>query len=176
MAPEDDFAARLLDGRADAPAATLWWPRHVASVLGHAAAPPSRRAATAARVASVAEQWGLFLGSSPGAGPASLLVREHAAIEARIAEAMRARDAAGLRRLAGDLAENVRIMGKAHAECLPGFPERSFCSLVARHSALLADAAGRAGSPRSPVPGDELRANTLSLARMTTEWVARVTA
>lgn len=172
MAFDDDFAARLLDGRADAPAVTLWWPRHVASVLAHAAAPASRRPATGARVAAVARQWGSFLGGSRGADPAASLVCEHARIETRIAEAMAARDAAGLRRLADDLAGNVRNLGMVHANYLAGFPERRFCSLVARHAALLADAAARAGSARSPVPGDDLRANTLALARMTTEWLA----
>jgi hypothetical protein len=166
VASDDDFAARLLDGRARAPEATLWWPRHVASVLAHAASPRSRRGPTGSKIASVAAEWSRIV-----PGRAAELMARHAELEAAMVRAMSDGDRTALSRIGEDLAGNVGDLGAAHSAAVPGFPEAAFRSLVARHSALLAEAVQRA-SPAAAVShaGTDLRANTLALAGLTTEW------
>jgi hypothetical protein len=167
----DDFAAKLIAGKAVASAKASWWPRHCRAlgrylVLSGGGTPNALGTVRD----ELAMGWAAWEAAVPAASKKGLM-EHHTELEMALVDAALMNNDKKIEEIGGFLLENATRQADVCAESVPGFPKKVFLKLLQEHVFLFVKAvrAHREGRGRA-CEGME-HANTLALAAFTAEWL-----
>lgn len=168
---KDDFAAKLIAGRAIASAKASWWPRHCRALGRYLALSGGVTPNALNNVRDeLAMGWAAWEAAVPAASKKGLM-EHHTELEMALVDAALMVNEKRIEEIGGLLLENAKRHADVCAEVIPAFPKGVFRRMLQEHVFLFVKAvrAHREGAGRS-CEGNE-HANTLALASFTAEWL-----
>lgn len=167
----DDFAAKLISGKAVASAKASWWPRHCRALGRYLSLSGG---STPNALGGVRDELAMGWAAWEAAVPAALkkgLMENHTELEMSLVDAAFVVNEKKIDEIGGLLLENANRQADIYAIAIAGFPKGVFRKLLQEHVFLFVKAvrAHREGKGRT-CEGME-HANTLSLASFTAEWL-----
>lgn len=168
---KDDFAAKLISGKAVASVKAAWWPRHCRAISRYLLLSAG---GTPNALLSVRDElsmgWVAWEAAIPQGAKKGLMER-HTGLEIALMDAARANDEKKIDEIGNLLLENATMQAEACAGAVVGFPKATFLKLLQEHVFLFAKTVRthKEGKGRSCEVLEQ--SNTLALAAFTAEWL-----
>ncbi len=169
----DDFAAKLIAGKANASPRASWWPRHGRSMsrylLLSEGSTPNALKEVKDTITMGCSEWEKILPAPARHG----LMTIHAALEMALVDAVRLRPADGraIERIGDQLLENAIRQAEKYATTMVSFPETTFRKLFEEHVMLFTRAVRlRKEKTQGQSAEEREEGNTVALAAFTAEW------
>lgn len=168
---KDDFAAKLISGKAVASAKAAWWPRHCRA-LGRYLSLSS--GVTPNALAGVHDELAMGWAAWETAVPAAMkkgLMENHTELEMALVDAASVINGKKIDEIGGLLLENANRQADVYAAAIDGFPKTVFLKLLQEHVFLFVKAVRAHREGKGRACEGMAHANTLSLASFTAEWL-----
>ena len=168
---KDDFAAKLISGKALASAKASWWPRHCRALgryvnLSGGNTPNAQNASKD----ELAMGWAAWESAVPVAAKKGFM-ENHTELEMALVDASFHGDEKRIESIGSMLLDNATEQADAYAAAIDGFPKAVFLKLLQEHVFVFVKSV-RSHCEKKKRSCEEMEhSNTLALAAFTAEWL-----